>query len=202
VRDHELIVVGASWGGLQAVGRLLETLPAELDVPIAIAQHRGADSARPRLASLLQASGVRPVRDVTDKDLIEPRIVYLAPPDYHLLVERGRFALSTDERVNYARPSVDVLFESAADAYGPAAIGIVLTGANEDGAAGLAAIKQAGGVAIVQDPRTAERARMPEAALAATNADVVLPLDEIGPFLRGLCLGTPIPATTSAEGSR
>jgi two-component system, chemotaxis family, protein-glutamate methylesterase/glutaminase len=91
--------------------------------------------------------------------------------------------------VNFARPSVDVLFESAADAYGPATIGIVLTGANEDGAAGLARIKEAGGVAIVQDPKTAERARMPEAALAATSADVVLPLDEIAPFLRGLCLG-------------
>jgi two-component system chemotaxis response regulator CheB len=188
---YEVIAVGASWGGLHAVGRLLETLPEELDVPIVIAQHRGPESHGIDLAGLLQTNAARPVRDVTDKDPIDRGVVYLAPPDYHLLVEPGHFALSTDARVNFARPSVDVLFESAADAYGPAAIGIVLTGANEDGAAGLARIKQAGGVAIVQDPKTAERARMPEAALAATNADVVLPLDEIGAFLRGLCLGAP-----------
>jgi two-component system, chemotaxis family, protein-glutamate methylesterase/glutaminase len=191
--DYELIVVGASWGGLSAVGRLLETLPQEVDVPVAIAQHRGPDSSRTDLAGLLQTSAARRVRDVIDKDPIEPGVVYLAPPDYHLLVDRGHFSLSVDARVNYARPSIDVLFESAADTYGPAAIGIILTGANEDGAAGLARIKQAGGVAIVQDPRTAERSRMPEAALAATNADVVLPLDEIAPFLRGLCLGVRTP---------
>jgi two-component system chemotaxis response regulator CheB len=111
----------------------------------------------------------------------------------------GHFTLSTDARVNYARPSVDVLFESAADAYGPAAIGVILTGANEDGAAGLARIKEAGGVAIVQDPRTAERRAMPDAANAATSADVVLPLDEIAPFLSGLCLG---PATARAVRER
>ena len=110
----------------------------------------------------------------------------LAPPDYHLLVEPGMFALSVDERVQYARPSIDVLFESAADAYGMGVVAIVLTGANEDGAAGLARVKQQGGVAIVQDPRTAERRAMPEAALAATEPDAVLPLDEIGPFLHRL----------------
>lgn len=191
--DYELIAIGASWGGLHAVGRLLETLPRELEVPIAIAQHRGPDASRTDLAGLLQTSATRPVRDVVDKDAIEPGGIYLAPPDYHVLVERGYFSLSTDARVNFARPSIDVLFESAADAYGPAAIGIILTGANEDGAAGLARLKQAGGVAIVQDPSTAERSRMPEAALAATSADVVLPLEEIGPFLRGLCLGVRAP---------
>jgi two-component system, chemotaxis family, protein-glutamate methylesterase/glutaminase len=190
--SYELIVVGASWGGLHAVGRLLETLPAELDVPLAIAQHRAAERPRTALASLLETNPRRPVRDVEDKDPIERGVVYLAPPDYHLLVEPGHFALSTDARVNFARPSIDVLFESAADAYGPAAIGIILTGANEDGAAGLARVKEAGGVAIVQDPKTAERARMPEAAIEATPAaDVILPLEEIGRFLRGLCLGVP-----------
>ncbi len=193
---YELIAVGASWGGLHALGRLLETLPPELDVPLAIAQHRGPESGRTDLAGLLQTNGTRPVRDVTDKDPIEPGVAYLAPPDYHLLVERGYFSLSVEARVNFARPSIDVLFESAADTYGPAAIGIILTGANEDGAAGLARIKQAGGVAIVQDPATAERSRMPEAALAATSADVVLPLEEIAPFLRGLCLG--VGASTEA----
>jgi two-component system, chemotaxis family, protein-glutamate methylesterase/glutaminase len=198
--EYELIVVGASWGGLHAVGRLLETLPAELDLPIAIAQHRGPDPRQTSLAKLLETSAARPVRDVTDKEPLERGVVYLAPPDYHLLVEPGRFSLSIDARVNFARPSIDVLFQTAADAYGPAAIGIILTGANEDGAAGLARIKEAGGVAIVQDPQTAERARMPEAALEATPADVVLPLDEMAPFLRGLCLGTPsrVPAASPA----
>lgn len=192
--EYELIAVGASWGGLHAVGRLLETLADELDVPIVIAQHRAADGSRSNLADLLQAYSARPVHEVEDKDAIESRHVYLAPPDYHVLVEPGRFALSTDARVNFARPSVDVLFESVADAYGTTAIGVVLTGANEDGARGLARIKDAGGVAIVQDPRTAERATMPEAALAATAADVVLPLDEISPFLMGLCVRAASPS--------
>jgi two-component system chemotaxis response regulator CheB len=188
---YELIAVGASWGGLHALGRLLETLPEEVEAAVAIAQHRRPDARRPGLAELLQRHTLRPVLDVTDKDPIEPGAVYVAPPDYHLLVEPGHFSLSTDEHVNFARPSIDVLFQSVADAYGPAAIGIVLTGANEDGAAGLARVKEAGGVAIVQDPKTAERARMPEAALASTNADVVLPVEEIGAFLRGLCLAVP-----------
>jgi two-component system chemotaxis response regulator CheB len=105
--------------------------------------------------------------------------------------------------VNFARPSIDVLFESAADSYGPAAIGVVLTGANEDGAAGLARIKDAGGVAIVQDPRTAARRAMPDAAIAATSADVILPLEEIAPFLCGLCLGLrPSPSAASPSFSR
>jgi two-component system, chemotaxis family, protein-glutamate methylesterase/glutaminase len=189
--NYDLIVIGASWGGLHAVGEILSALPAETDAAIVIAQHRTHDAVEGGLASLLAHRAHLPVEDAHDKTPIEPGQIYLAPPDYHLLVEPGHFALSTDARVNFARPSVDVLFDSAADAYGPAAIGIVLTGENEDGAAGLARIKQAGGVAIVQDPKTAERARMPEAALAATNADVVLPLEEIGAFLRGLCLGAP-----------
>jgi two-component system chemotaxis response regulator CheB len=120
---------------------------------------------------------------------IEPHNVYLAPPDYHLLVQRGSFALSTDERVQFARPSIDVLFESAAYAYGPGVIGIILTGANEDGAAGLAAVKRRGGVAVIQDPQDALRRAMPEAAVAATAADAVLPLGEIGKFVYGVCVG-------------
>jgi two-component system chemotaxis response regulator CheB len=127
-----------------------------------------------------------PVSDADDKQPILPRHVYLAPPDYHLLIQRGWFSLSTEEHVHFARPSIDVLFESAADAYGEQVIGLILTGANQDGAAGLARIKERGGVAIVQDPSTAERGEMPDAALAATVADAVLPLEEIGPFLYGL----------------
>jgi two-component system, chemotaxis family, protein-glutamate methylesterase/glutaminase len=140
------------------------------------------------LEELLQLHSEYPVREAGDKDAIQPGHVYIAPPDYHLLVDRGRFALSLEERVQYARPSIDVLFESAADAYGERVIGIVLTGANADGSRGLARIKERGGVAIVQRPDTALRRVMPDAALAATAADAVLPPEEIGAFLHGLCV--------------
>jgi two-component system, chemotaxis family, protein-glutamate methylesterase/glutaminase len=185
--SYELICVGASSGGRIAVSQLLGGLPDEVDQAIVVAQHRGATRIDGGLAEVLQHNSGRVVADVEDKDPIERGHVYVAPPDYHLLVERGSFALSTDARVNYARPSIDVLFESAADAYGAGVIGIVLTGANEDGAAGLARIKERGGVAVIQDPAGAERRTMPEAAIAATAADAVLPLAEIPPFLYGLC---------------
>jgi two-component system chemotaxis response regulator CheB len=168
------------------VGAILSALPAETDAAVVIAQHRTSDAVEGGLAGLLGHRAHLPVEDADDKTSIEPGHVYLAPPDYHLLVQRGYFSLSTDDRVHFARPSIDVLFESAADAYGERVVGVILTGANEDGAAGLARIKQVGGVAVVQDPRTAARREMPGAALAATAADGVLPLDEIGPFLYGL----------------
>ena len=185
--SYELIAVGASWGGLQAVGTLLEGIPGEIDQAIVVAQHRSAESNRGVLESLLQRHIQRPVREPGDKDPIEPCTVYVAPADYHLLVEGGRFALSVDARVQFARPSIDVLFESVAEAYRDRAVGIVLTGANEDGAAGLAAIKRNGGVSVVQDPGTAERREMPTAAIARSEADAILPLEAIGPFLYGLC---------------
>jgi two-component system chemotaxis response regulator CheB len=185
---YDLVVIGASWGGLNAVGRVLAGVPDEVDLPIVVAQHRHPDSLDTTLRGLLGGAIGRPVVDVEDKQPIEAGHVYLAPPDYHLLVERGSFALSVDERVQFARPSVDVLFESAADVYGVGVIGVILTGANQDGAAGLAEIKRRGGVAIVQDPAGAARRGMPEAAIAATVADAVLPLDEIGPFIYGLCV--------------
>lgn len=183
---YELICIGASWGGLAAVGQVLTDLPEEIDLPIVIAQHRHPDSLEGTLAELLGLRVDRPVVDVEDKMQIERRHVYVAPRDYHLLVQRGSFALSLDERVQYSRPSIDVLFESAADAYGTAVIGIILTGANEDGAAGLAKIKRSGGVAVIQDPAGAMRRTMPDAAIAATAADAILPLEEIGKFLYGL----------------
>jgi two-component system, chemotaxis family, protein-glutamate methylesterase/glutaminase len=187
--SYELIAIGASWGGLQAVGTLLSGLSPDVDAAIVVAQHRGPTAARGSLETLLQRRAGRPVCEPHDKDPIERRHVYVAPADYHLLVEDEHFALSTDSRVQYARPSIDVLFESVAEAYRERAIGIVLTGANQDGAAGLAAIKERGGVAVVQDPATAERRAMPDAALAATGADAVLPLAEIPHFLHGLCCG-------------
>jgi two-component system chemotaxis response regulator CheB len=185
---YDLICIGASWGGLHAVGRVLSDLDEEIDVPIVLAQHRHPDSGTRTLAELLRLRIQRPVLDVEDKMTIERRHVYISPPDYHLLVQRGSFALSLDERVQYSRPSIDVMFESAAYAYGRGVIGIILTGANEDGAAGLALIKRRGGVAVIQDPAGAVRRTMPEAAIAATAADAILPLEEIGNFLYGLCV--------------
>jgi two-component system, chemotaxis family, protein-glutamate methylesterase/glutaminase len=182
---YELIVIGASWGGLRAVGEVIEALPEGFDVPVVIAQHRR--DAGVGMASLLATRTRLRVEDVEDKQPIERGHIYLAPANYHLLIQPGWFSLSTDERVNFARPSIDVLFESAAQAYGDRVIGVILTGANEDGAAGLARVKELGGVAVIQDPSSAERHEMPGAALAAiAAADAVLPLEEIGPFLYGL----------------
>jgi two-component system chemotaxis response regulator CheB len=184
---YELIVIGTSWGGLDAIGRLLDGLHDDVHQPIIVAQHRSAEGERGALARLLAHHTRRIVSDPDDKTPLERDHVYLAPPDYHVLVEDGHMALSTDIPVQFARPSIDVLFESAADEYGERAVGIILTGANADGAHGLATIKQRGGVAIVQDPATSERRTMPDAAIAATNADAVLPLEEIPAFLYGLC---------------
>jgi two-component system, chemotaxis family, protein-glutamate methylesterase/glutaminase len=185
--SYEVIAIGASWGGLQAVGTLLHGIPEQLDQAIVVAQHRSPESSRGVLESLLQRHIGRPVSEPGDKETMKPRHVYVAPADYHLLVDGDHFALSVDARVQFARPSIDVLFESVAESYHERAIGIVLTGANEDGAAGLASIKRSGGVSIVQDPRTAERRMMPDAALAAVEADAVLQLEEMGHFLYGLC---------------
>jgi two-component system chemotaxis response regulator CheB len=184
---YELIVIGTSWGGLHALSRLLDGLHDDVHQPIVVAQHRLAESENQALARLLQDHTRRIVSDPDDKTPLERDRVYLAPPDYHVLVEEGHIALSTDAPVQFARPSIDVLFESAADAYGPATIGVVLTGANADGAEGLARIKGRGGVAIIQDPATSAKRAMPDAAIAATVADAILPLDEIPPFLYGLC---------------
>lgn len=183
--NYELIVIGASWGGLHAVGEVLGALPPDFDVPVVVAQHRRDQGGG--LASLLASRTRLRVEDAEDKQPIERGRIYLAPPDYHLLVQRGWLSLSTEEPVHHARPSIDVLFDSAAEAYGEWVIGVILTGANEDGAAGLARVKELGGVAVVQDPASAERREMPAAALAAIGAaDAVLPLDEIGLFLYGL----------------
>ena len=185
---YELICIGGSWGGLEAVSRILADLPRDLDQAIVVALHRHPDSLPGALPDLLALQIARPVRDVEDKLEIEPRHVYVAPHDYHVLVEPVVFALSLEERVQFARPSIDVLFETAAEAYRERAIGVILTGANDDGAAGLRRIKERGGVAVIQDPAGATRRAMPDAAIAATVADAVLPLDAIGKFLYGLCV--------------
>jgi two-component system chemotaxis response regulator CheB len=185
---YEIIVIGTSWGGLEALSRLLDGMHDDVHQPIVVAQHRSVESEDFVLEGLLQHHTRRVVGDADDKTKLERDHVYIGPPDYHLLVEDGHLALSTDAPVQFARPSIDVLFESVADAYAERSIGIVLTGANADGAQGLARIKEHGGVAIVQEPGTSEKRAMPDAALAATVADAVLPLEEIPAFLYGLCV--------------
>jgi two-component system chemotaxis response regulator CheB len=185
----ELVVVGASWGGLKALGTLLTELPEDLEAAVVVAQHRSATSTG-GLASVLQHNSRLPLCDVEDKQDLRPGTVYLAPPDYHVIVERGHLGLSLDDRVQYSRPSIDVLFESAAKSYGPCVAAVVLTGANADGAEGLRAVKRAGGFTVVQDPATAASPAMPEAAIASGAADKVLPLSEIAAFLVELCRTT------------
>ncbi len=189
--SSRIIVVGGSWGGLRAVRCVLEPLGADLDAGVVVVLHRLAGAQRHGLAQLLQGSCALPVSEVDDKDELVPGRVYVAPTDYHLLVEPGGFALSTDERVQHSRPSIDIALESAADACGAAVVGVILTGANADGAEGLARVKRRGGVAVVQDPADAERRTMPDAALAATEVDATLRLSEIGPYLVELCLAGP-----------
>ncbi|HEX9107330.1 MAG TPA: chemotaxis protein CheB [Longimicrobiales bacterium] len=173
-----LIAVGASAGGMDALRSILPDMPPELDAAIVVVQHRGRQS--DALAEVIQMSSPWPVAEAEDKDPVLAGRVYVAPADYHLLVEPGHFALSTDDPVLYSRPSIDVLFETVADAYGPAALGVVLTGANQDGARGLRRIVDRGGSALVQDPATAESPTMPRAAAQAVPEARVLPLAEIG----------------------
>jgi two-component system chemotaxis response regulator CheB len=181
---QRLVVVGASFGGFDALKVVLRALPATFPVALAIVQHQGSPGSG--LAGLLQRHTALVVVDAEDKDELVPGVAYLAPPGYHLLVEPGSLALSVDPPVLHARPSIDVLFESAADVYGPRAIGVILTGTGRDGAAGLTRVKQRGGLAIVQDPTTATRAAMPEAALSSTAVDWILPLEQIGSRLISL----------------
>ena len=180
---YDLVAIGASWGGLHAVETVLAALPEDFTTPIAIAQHRAADSGSGALARMLSLRSGRDVCEAGDKDAVEPGRVYVAPPDYHLLVEPTGFALSTDAFVQHSRPSIDVLFDSAADTYGDRLIGVVLTGANEDGAYGITRVKRRGGLTLAQDPATAARREMPAAAIATGAVDHVLPLEEIGPKL-------------------
>lgn len=181
-----LVAMGASWGGLHAVETVLGALREDFGAPVVIAQHRQVDSPDGMLVRLLDGRCALTVCEAEDKQALEPGVVLVAPPDYHLLVEHGTVALSVDAPLNYSRPSIDVLFSSAAVAYGERVAGVLMTGANSDGALGLAQIAGRGGTAIVQDPETAERREMPEAGLWATPEARVLALEQIGPALAQL----------------
>jgi two-component system, chemotaxis family, protein-glutamate methylesterase/glutaminase len=180
---YEAVVIGVSAGGLQALKVILPFLPESFPVPVAIVQHISEDSDS-YLAEYLNRICSITVKEAEDKEFMNPGTAYLAPPGYHLLIEPGHsFSLSVDPRVNYACPSIDILFESAADIFKDKLIGIVLTGANADGSNGLKKIKAFGGLAIVQNPVTAEARYMPQAALDAASPNYVVNLDEIAPLL-------------------
>ena len=177
-----IVVIGASWGGLNALSRLFAAMPEEFAVPIVVVQHRSrhADNL---LASLLQDVTALRVVDVEDKEPLEAHSVYVAPANYHLLVENGHLSLTTDPLVRFSRPSIDVTFISAGDTYRSATLGVVLTGANEDGSRGLRHIVDRGGRGIIQNPATAESSSMPAAAMNAVPEAEVMNLEEIAPRL-------------------
>lgn len=180
-----LIAVGASLGGLEALKTVLAALPGSFVPPLVIVQHRAATETAP-LAFVLRSRSALPVEDVEDKMAIAVGHVYVAPADYHLLAEGDHFALAGDEPVHHARPSIDVFFESVAECFGARAVGVVLTGTGEDGAGGLAAIRRAGGLALVESPVTAAAPEMPAAAVRRVESAVQLPLAAIGPYLVNL----------------
>jgi two-component system chemotaxis response regulator CheB len=181
-----VVVVGASLGGLDALRALLSGLSKEFRPVLAVVLHRGR-AVDDVLVSLLGAATSLPVSEPNDKEPIEPGHVYVAPVDYHLLVDRGHFVLSTDPVVHHFRPSIDVLFESAAEAYGRDVVGVILTGANQDGAQGCLRIKELGGAVLAQDPQDAVSPITPAAAIAATNVDRVLPLSKLPSALEEIC---------------
>lgn len=174
-----VVCIGASWGGVAAMREVLGGLPGDLPAAICVVLHRAEHDGPAKLAAVLRRATRLKVCEPDDKDRLMPGTVYVAPAGYHLLVDGDHVALSTEGRVRWARPSVDVLFESAAGALGPDVVGVVLTGANDDGACGARTIHAAGGTVLVQDPDEAERRDMPDAAIAATAVDAVLPLDQM-----------------------
>lgn len=180
-----LVVIGTSLGGLNALEVLLGALVPDFTLPIAVVQHRSSASDGALIEHLRRFCTLR-IDEAEDKQPIEPGRIYLAPASYHLLVDGTQFALATEAPVCHARPSIDVLFDSAAISYRDHLAGVILTGASKDGAAGARAIKERGGILLVQDPQTAENSTMPAAALEATTADHVLTIPEIASYLNRL----------------
>ncbi len=183
----DAVVLGASAGAIEALGVILPTLPASFAAPLIIVVH--VPASRPSLlVDLFAPKCALPVREAEDKLPVAPGTVWFAPPGYHLLIERGRtFALSLDEPVNHSRPSIDVLFESAADAYASRLLAMVLTGANHDGSHGAACVQAAGGLVAIQDPKTAHVSAMPELAMNRTKPDKIGTLLELSAYAVAQC---------------
>ena len=190
-RQIQAVVMGCSAGGLRALQVVLGGLQADCALPIVIVCHT-ASVELDDLCSLLARRARRPVIEAPERAQPQRGHVYLAPSGYHLYIENNqRFALSVDERVCFSRPSIDVLFESAADAYGSGLVSVLMTGANDDGAAGTRAVRRRGGLAIVQDPEDAEVSTMPEAALLLAGADYCVPLNRIAAIISRLSVISP-----------
>jgi len=176
---YDAIVIGVSSGGMNAMNLMFPLLPKEFKIPIIIVQHINARSDSQWITLLNNKSNLY-IKEADEKELIEQGIVYIAPPNYHLLIEKNKtFSLTVDERINFARPSIDVLFESAAEAYKNKLIGIILTGSNNDGSKGIKRIKEYGGLTIIQNPETAESSYMPASAISSITPDYILSLEEI-----------------------
>lgn len=185
-RIVDAVAIGTSAGGIEALSVLLPALPGTLRPPVFVVLH--LTPAKPSLlVEIFGRKCRRPVREAEDKSPVEPGVVYFAPPDYHMLIDDGPvLSLAADEAVNFSRPSIDVLFESAADVYGAGLLGIILTGASHDGAAGLAAVQAAGGLTVVQDSAEAYASAMTDAAVRRSAVDRVMTLKQIADVLRGL----------------
>jgi two-component system chemotaxis response regulator CheB len=184
--QYQAVVIGVSAGGLRALEAILPLLGEGFSMPVIVVQHISPDS-ESFLSHHFDMICPMHVKEAEDKEPLKSGTIYFAPPNYHTMVESDRcLALSTQERVNFSRPSIDVLFETAAETYRETLVGIILTGANSDGAAGLAKVKKCGGLCLVQSLDTAASDIMPRAALAAVEADFVLPLKQIGPFLQSI----------------
>jgi two-component system chemotaxis response regulator CheB len=180
---YEAIVIGVSSGGLKALKIIFSALPSNFAVPVIVVQHIGPRSENSWI-KLLNDSCIIPIKEADEKEKVGTRSIYVAPSNYHLMIEKDKtFSLTIDERVNFARPSIDVLFESAAEAYKEKLIGIILTGANNDGTKGVKRIKECGGIVIIQDPETAESSYMPASAIAAVQPDYIQALDQIGDLI-------------------
>ncbi|OQY32749.1 MAG: chemotaxis protein CheB [Spirochaetaceae bacterium 4572_59] len=190
MKDCNAIVIGTSSGGLNALSKVLKPLARDFPVPILIVQHISPDANDFMVHHLRKNSNLQ-IKEADDKDIPEKGWVYIAPPNYHMLVEEERFlSLAVTPPENFSRPSIDVLFETAADAYTTHLIGIILTGANNDGTKGAIRIKDRKGMIIAQSPETAEATMMPQSVIDKNAADIILPLDQIGKYLNTLILGT------------
>lgn len=177
--NYEAVVIGASAGGMEALKKLLTVLPKSFAAPIIIVQHISPHSDN-YLARRLDELCKIHVKEADEKEKVATGTVYIAPPNYHLLIEQDKtLSLSADKKVNFSRPSIDVLFDSAAEVFGKGLIGVILTGANNDGSKGLKKIRDFGGLAIVQEPESAETCSMPKSAIETAGADFILTIEQI-----------------------
>ena len=190
IPQFDVVAIGASAGGVEALHAVVSTLPRDFPVPVLIVQHMDPRH-KSMLAGLLGRRCKLPVKQASHDEPIEFGTIYIARPDMHLIVRGDRLCLTDTKLVHFSRPSIDLLFESVADTYGDRAIGVVLSGSGVDGAAGIRAIKTKGGTTLIQDPGSAAHTGMPQAARATGCVDVTLPLEEIGPALVNLVAPTP-----------